>query len=253
MDCAAARNALWPPERLRVVDTHVAEAQAHLAGCTCCQEYFGQDEALLDVYSRVRELSAPMRVRRRVFDSLAGARWGTGEDDPGVVRWSGRLVRPSLWPLALVAVSAVVAVGPLRDRQAADESSAVFVEDYLRRAVGQEHIVTDDPVEIRHFLERELGLTLEPLSFAGFELTRAEVCLLEGRLGAMIVYKGPNGSLSHYLVPRGDADPRAPRVSTSSMSGAMPVVTWATPALEQALVGELEAGALLELTTTSLR
>ncbi len=251
MDCAEARAALWPPERLRVVDDTVVRARSHLDGCECCREYFRQDEALLDVYARVRELTAPMRVRRRVFDSLAAARWAPDSHRSGVQPWSGRLLRQSVWPIAFVVLLTVVTLAQIQDSRAT-EASAVFVEDYLRRAVGQEHIVTDDPAEVRQFLERELGLTLEPLSFAGFELDRAEVCLLEGRLGAMIVYKGTDGSISHYLVPRDDADPRPPRLSTNS-GGAMPVVTWATPALEQAVVGELAATALLELTTSSLR
>ncbi|NNF12260.1 MAG: hypothetical protein HKN72_03495 [Gemmatimonadetes bacterium] len=252
MDCAEARSALWPPERLRVVDARVTQARLHLDGCACCQEYFQQDEALLDVYSRVRELSAPMTLRRRIFDNLAAARWAP-EEALGVEPWAGRVLQRSAWPLALVAVVGVVTVAQLGDTRRTIEPSAVFVEDYLRRAVGQEHIETDDPSEIRHFLERELGIALDPLAFAGFELARAEVCLLEGRLGAMIVYKGADGSLSHYLVPRDHADPRPPSVSTTANSSSMPVVTWATADLEQAVVGEIGAEALLALTTTSLR
>lgn len=255
MDCAEARSALWPTEKLRVVDAKSTAARVHVDQCDCCQEYFRQDLALLGLYSRVREIPAPTAVRRRVFDSIASARWSPDRTD-GSSEVPSRLTHlrsQGAWPLALLAVIGVAGLSQLRVARTAPEPSAVFVEDYLRRAVGQEHIETDDPTEIRHFLERELGLMLEPMAFEGFDIARAEICLLEGRLGAMIVYKGANGSLSHYLVPRDDVTPRAPVVSTSAASRSMPVVTWATPGLEQALVGEFEAGTLLELTTTGLR
>jgi hypothetical protein len=129
------------------------------------------------------------------------------------------------------------------------EGPEVFVEDYLRRAVGQDHIETDDPAEVQRFLERELGLRFDPLQIAGLKLERAEICLLEGRRGAMIVYKSDGALVSHYVVPRNNVVARAPALSTRRDGPAadMPVVTWATSNAEQALVGELSSDQLLAI------
>ena len=121
---------------------------------------------------------------------------------------------------------------------------------HLRRAVGQDHIVTDDPAEVRRFLQRELGMQLEPLHFAGMDIARAEICLLEGRRGAMIVYKKDGAEVSHYLVPREGTERRRPSISTypgGEGEMEMPVVTWSTPRVEQALVGEVDSESLLEM------
>ena len=121
------------------------------------------------------------------------------------------------------------------------------MEDYLRRAVGQDHIETSDPDEVGRFLARELGMELGPILVEGLELESAEICLLEGRRGAMIVYKKDGASVAHYLVPREGTPARAPALTRRDGSVDMPVVTWSSPAVEQALVGELSSEALLTI------
>jgi len=281
MDCNEARAGLWPPERPRLVGEDVARARAHVALCPQCSEYFELDRALLDLYDRARDLTAPITVRERVFHVIAGARWwgqageakgfaetsasatdakgggrggvARGPRDTGHLLSSLRqqIVRYGAWPTAVAAVLVVLLVqGRASERRASVERSDVFVEDYLRRAVGEDHIVSNDPGEVTKFLERELGMRVEPLRLAGFDLSRAEICLLEGRRGAMIVYKQDDREVTHYLVPRDDAVERRPALSTTAsqtMSVEMPVVTWSTRDVEQALVGEVSADILLAL------
>ena len=70
----------------------------------------------------------------------------------------------------------------------------------------------------------------------------------------MIRYKKDGAEVSHYLVPRDDAKPRAPAISQQAhgeSSTAMPVVTWSTGRVEQALVGELGPEQLLEMAGSS--
>jgi anti-sigma factor RsiW len=223
--------------------------------CSACAEYFAQDRALLDTYAQLGQITAPLGVRQRVFDTLAQARLqeraSPGRPPADGIRPSAWLYRAS-WPLMAATLAVLAwgwqgrAAGPPEGAQ----SGAVFVEDYLRRAVGEDHIVSSDPAEIQRFLARELGMKLGPIRAVGLELERAEICLLEGRRGAMIVYKKDGVTVSHYLVPRDDARPRDPRVSDSKgedEGGALPVVTWSTPALEQALVGALDSRQLLAL------
>ena len=132
------------------------------------------------------------------------------------------------------------------------DAGDIFMEDYLRRAVGEEHIVTSDPAEVTRFLTRELGMPVSPLVVAGLEVEKAEICLLEGRRGALIVYRGAGGVISHYLIPREEAEVRPPapsaRLAEALRQGGMPaVVLWATPRLEQALVGPVSADRLVEI------
>lgn len=256
MDCSEARRILWPPKRLRVVDDDVSAAQLHLRECECCRDYFRQDEALLDLYERVRLIRPPPSVRKRVFDTLAALRM-VQDPDPATstmaARGVGRIGRFAA-ALGVVLIPLVLVLTMKARETGADAApSAAFVEDYLRRAVGQERIDSDDPKEIRRFLERELGLRIEPLSVEGFAPFHAEICLLAGRRGAMIVYRGREGDVAHYVVRKERTADRPPSIATRAAGPAMPVVTWARDDVEQALVGEIEADILLDLANASLR
>jgi len=280
MDCSNARATLWPPEKPRLVGGDVAKARSHVSDCEVCGDYFAQDRELLEVYDRARRVRAPSDVRERVFDALAGARWDTRRGNPDRSADSGvpseaigdatseaestveaeslaatlgligrsYLQRFGAWPIAAAAILALVIITNMGTAPSAEDAN-VFVEDYLRRAVGQDFIETNDPAEVTRFLQRELGLSFDPIRLAGLDLTRAEICLLEGRRGAMIVYETDGAEVSHYVVPRDDATRRAPALSTRAGSTAteMPVVTWATPNVEQALVGEVGADQLLRI------
>lgn len=255
MDCQEARAALWPPERPRLLGGDVHAAREHVGRCEGCADFFEQDPGLLEVYARAHELRAPMALRERVFDALAGARWGAlqaGVESPASaqgVGFSALIRRLALPAMVLVLFASAIALPLGQSQPDAREESEKFVEDWLRRAVGEDHIVTDDPAEVTRFLERELGLRFAPIQLAGLDLSRAEICLLEGRRGAMIVYKKDGAEVAHYLVPREDSPERDPALSNKGRteSGEMPVVTWATPNVEQALVGELDAEELLRI------
>lgn len=125
----------------------------------------------------------------------------------------------------------------------------------MRRAVGEDYLETSDPLHVTRFLQRELGLRFEPIRHPGLEVIRVEICLLEGRRGAMIVYEQSGVPVAHYLVPIDDAIARPPAISEhrpGEAGGAMPVVTWATPRIEQALVGEVDRQQLLELAAAAI-
>lgn len=256
MDCKDARAKLWPPDQPRLAKKDVLEAREHIDGCPGCREYFDQDRILLDAYGRLGEGRAPLPVREKVFDALAQARWEELRGVPptrSAPRATPGWMKRSGWGVLLAAAIALMMFG-LPDSgpegnglgRIADEG-AVFVEDYLRRAVGQDHIVTSDPDEVERFLARELGMKLDPIRVEGLELESAEICLLEGRRGAMIVYKKDGRVVAHYMVPREGTVPREPAVTRSEVPGEMPVVTWSSPAVEQALVGELSPEMLLRI------
>lgn len=248
-DCFETRAALWPPERPRLADSAVAEARRHIDGCAECQAYFAQDRTLLECYDRIRTTRAPRHVRERVFDTLARERAGGGLAQPhrdvaGRRRWG----TPSVAAAALI-MSVLGGAFALGSSRAVTDDDAMFVEDYLRRAVGADHIESSDPAEVTRFLTRELGQAFVPLRSEDLEIERAEICLLEGRRGAMIVYKRHGQVISHYVVPSNEGVDRAPirGRDLGTGTGAPSVITWASPDLEQALVGEVSAEALMAL------
>ena len=131
----------------------------------------------------------------------------------------------------------------------------LFAEDYLRRAVAEVRIVSSDIAEVSRFLTRELGRPIRPLEIAGLRLIGAEICLIEGRRGAMIQYLENGREISHYLIPREGTRPRgpepAPAWSSSDGAGGLALITWAVHEIEQALVGEASQEHLMELARTA--
>lgn len=261
MDCGSARKRLWPPERPRVCRDEIVEARRHVESCEACADFFAQDRRLLEALERARDVSAPAHVREKVWDVLAAER----SSRAGRARLADRSDRPVARPGRRTLVSAsvvlaliVAAVPTTFVLMRSDASSAghrggrVFLEDYLRRAVGEDYIESSNPREVAHFLTRELGLPLDPLRVDGFEIARAEICLVDGLRGAMVVYRDDSDrTLSHYMVPRPQAGARAPaRLTretpvTSSGVASPTVVTWSDGEMEQALVGDVDARALV--------
>jgi len=248
MNCSEARHALWPPERPRLAEAEVLEARRHVQGCEACESYFEQDRILLDAYDRASQERAPQMLRERVFDALARER------SRGLVMESPRRVSRR-WAVAAVAsvvglFAGGLAVALLNGPDGGLNDGGLFAEDYLRRAVSQERLVSSDADEIGRFLTRELGRPIRPLQIDGLRCTSAEICLIEGRRGAMIKYVQDGREISHYLIPQEGTPGRDPELSSTfgrRGNGGPALVTWATPEIEQALVGEVPAARLMEL------
>ncbi len=255
MNCSEARHALWPPERPRLAEAEVLEARRHVQGCAACESYFAQDRVLLEAYDRASQERAPQALRERVFDALARER----SRSLGIPLT--KQVRRR-WVLAAAASVVGLLVGgfavSLRNVPEAPTDGGLFAEDYLRRAVAQERIVSSDAAEISRFLTRELGRPIRPLQVAGLSVIGAEICLIEGRRGAMIQYMEDGQVISHYLIPREGTRRRDPKPSSTfgSRSGSgsgsgntvgPTLITWATQEVEQALLGEVAEDHLMEL------
>ena len=257
MNCSEARHALWPPEQPRLAETEVLEAQQHVRGCPACKSYFAQDRSLLEAYDRAGRERAPQALRERVFDALARERTRSVVEERAERRVSRRwmlIAAASLVGLVAggFAVSLRGTPDPLNDGGLND--GGLFAEDYLRRAVAQERITSSDAGEVGRFLTRELGRPIVPLQLAGLRLASAEVCLIEGRRGAMIQYVQEGRIISHYLIPRDGTAQRDPEPASSwstTTPGGPSLITWATPEIEQALVGEVSVDHLMELARTA--
>lgn len=250
MDCREAREGLWPPERPRLVGDEVAAARSHVDRCPDCKEFFAQDRGLLDTYYRFQQLRAPREVRERVFEALAQAR--ATASPPSAARWTAWARRPYVAAVAVTiavgtAVGLAMALGGPDAAATAPADESAYIDDYLRRAVSRDYLETGDPAAITRFLERELGMDLRPLSVEGLRPRRVEICLLDGLRGAMIEYVVEGRVVSHYLLPRAGLAERPPALRERSGPRALPVVTWAAPSVEQALVGDLSGERLLGL------
>ena len=258
LDCADAREFVRPDAG----PLHPAlrtQVEAHIAACEECQAYLKLDLQLHRAYESLRGEQAPEALRNKVVGAVRALQ------DPetmsgGKPKEGARRTASVAWRSAGVLIAAGIATFlwslDLDDPSTGFEESA-YVTDFVRRATAGEHLATSDPEELGRFFESRLGVRLRPLAVEGLELESGEVCILDGELGALILYKLDGQVLSHYLVPRTGTTARPPsrRIldpdETLGMHDAAQVsmVTWASESVEQALVGSAPADALARLVT----
>lgn len=244
MDCARARAVIWPPDQPKLVRANLVAAREHVDACASCRAHFEIDRMLEEARHGLLMNAAPRAIRERVFEAVARRRSGRGIDQARRRR-----------PFALVAIALIVAslfgaglVTYIAHNTSTDRRlETAFVDDYVRLAVREDHVVTPDTAEVRRFLMRELGRSIAPLTAPGVRIAGAEVCLLRGRRGAMISYETRAGKLSYYLVPRPGAPERPPAVSRSTSTRGTTLVTWVSDGIERALVGPQPPERLLAL------
>lgn len=251
MDCSAVRDHLGPGGG-QLHPALVVQLKEHVEGCESCREYLALDPVLLQAYTQLRGEQAPEKVRHQVRGALRALE-KTGSPSGDARPTPSR--KTMLWPVAVGVLTAagLAAVVMTRAPEEPAPASSAFVEDYVRRATAGEHVTTSDPAEVAAFLEARLGVRLEPLVFEGLVVEGAEVCLLDGELGALILYKMNGVVLSHYLIPHDEAVPRGPSAGTvvENMGGSsgteVNLVTWASPRLEQALMGPAPTTTMVDL------
>lgn len=268
MNCREAREVLWPPEEPRMVDERVLEARRHLERCESCRDYLALDRALLQAFRSVPPVHAPAAARERIFDALARARTAPGDALAArKQRLGGRWgSRPTLLLLAAMVVLSFASLTALLTRPSQEMDvrdpgwnsgeGGAFVEDFMRRAVQEEHIGTSDPAEAARFLTRELGIPLGlPVTLPGFDLSGVEVCIVEGARGAVVMYKQNDRVLYHYLVPRSRGASQPPALSRTTPPDwpgePFPsVVIWGSEDIQQALVSDMAPDHLMEIART---
>ena len=253
LDCEHAREFIRP-EAGPLHPALRGQVEAHIAGCEECRTYLALDPGLRRAYEALRAQRAPEALHNKVVGAvraLQGGELDASRPSPSNATVGG----PPLWRYGLM-LAAAGPGGPGLRPERRTRSGRLRRErlcDRLRApGYGWEHLATSDPVELSRFFRERLGVALEPLVFDGLELESGEVCILDGELGALILYKLDGRVLSHYLVPREGTSARPPlqRVlaadETLGMHDAAQVsmVTWASESVEQALVGEAPAEAL---------
>ncbi|MGI9627016.1 MAG: hypothetical protein ACR2QM_09285 [Longimicrobiales bacterium] len=252
-DCSEVRGHLGPGGG-KLHPALVTQLEEHVRACEECRDYLALDPVLLQAYEQLRGEEAPEKVHHQVRGALRALEQGGPalQSVPVPARRSRKVV---LWPaVPLLAAAGLAAVLMARVPEAPAPPSTAFVEDYVRRATAAgEHVTTSDPAEVTAFLEARLGVRLEPLVFEGLVVEGAEVCLLDGERGALILYKMDGVIISHYLIPHDQAVERGPAVGqvaqemAGGSEGDVNLVTWASPKLEQALMGTAPTGTMVDL------
>lgn len=265
-ECAEVRRAMSLGKvaaRFRPGDRAMVEA--HLETCDACRDYQMLDPCLRGAFDRLRVIEAPECVRGWVVGALAVSPTGgaTPSDAPQRSPRAGRVVWSGAAGILLAlghAFSLLMLNGAPADSPYVAESP--YMEDYMRRATAAERIESSDPGAVSHFLSQRLGIELVPITHRDLHLEGAEVCLLDGEFGALILYKVDGVVVSHYLIPRpgrwSSILPSQERGSKllgervtvrdhPSVSEEVNVVTWTAGKVEQALVSALPAPRLAAL------
>lgn len=257
MQCSEVRQILWPADSLRLGDEKVEEALRHAESCAHCYAFLERDRQLAQLIREgVPRVQASRELRERLFTALARERAGTPPR-----RRQPFLGRRSLALAAMLLVAAAMGGIAYRISNSGAQSgpAETFAQDYLRRVVEQESMYGTD-TEISSFFARELGVAMRPPEIPGFEVQRALVCLLNGRRGGVIEYKGEDQHLSFYMVPDGGSAITEPvdmeigwvtdgadiSVAPSGASG-LSVATWHDGGHQHALIGNVEAEELRDL------
>lgn len=249
MECASARALLWPPERPRLAEGETMAARRHMQSCRGCQAFLEWDDALVALHAR-SETAPPPRLRERVLRLIVETR-ASRAGHAKSARWFGAILPVWRTAIATAAVAVVVlvvaAVGyGWWSSQRQPVPDPVFIEDYLRRAVSEDRITTSDPERVARFLTRELGRSARPLSSPALVIVSAEVCLLDGVRGAMILYEKDGRLISHYLIPRASDRTQPPRPRPVRSDG-VGLVTWGANAFDHALLADMPADSLIAI------
>ena len=243
--CDEVRRRLWPVDAMRVDDAEIEAAIEHASDCPECSSFLEQDRRLAEfIRESVPRERAPRELRERLYTALARERAGLAG------RREKRTVKSRHVALGVLAFS-VVALGSTgywltTDRQPAPAADA-FAEDYLRRVIEQEVLLTGDRQEVAVFFARELGVAMPPPDVPNFQVRRATICLMNGRRGGVVEYEGHGNVLSYYLIPlaetAGSALPQftgsGPNSPSLSSERGLGVATWWDGRHQHALVGSL--------------
>jgi anti-sigma factor RsiW len=257
VDCSEVRKTLWPADILRVSDDAVETALEHAAECPCCGAFLEADRRMAQlIRETVPQVRAPRELRERLYTVLARERAGSLSSPA-----SGRGRRQALGIAAFLIVGLALGASGhwLAGRDDGAAPARAFAEDYLRRVVEQDELRTTDRLEIASFFARELGMSMPPPEIPEFQVQRATICLMNGRRGGVVEYRGRGKQLTYYVVPHA-SDGEGEQAAVAAVAGrptqadpalaeerGLGVATWWDGHHQHALVGELPAQELRRL------
>ncbi len=229
--CEDVRELLWPLDALRGAVEGEAEARAHLESCPDCAAFFRRDAALSSLLGRsTPDAQVPPEFRERLMSALEGEEAAR----PIERARPGRLTRAA--PIIAVAAALVVAaVGLLR--VAPQNLDVLYVESYQARDNEELVLSAADIDQAYEFFMRELGVPVTPVVLGGGRVSRAMICLIEGRRTAMVEYEMEGHILAHYRGPLASEDGGG--AMHSATEDGVCVVRWSDGEFEHALVADI--------------
>lgn len=245
--CDEIRELLWPMDRPREVVEGEEEALAHLEDCGECRAFFERD-ALISEVLRVEGVSAraPVDVRERVFDALARERALVPQ--PYRAGRRGIAVRALPWAATAVAAVGGLALGLSRSGPGVD---VAYAQDFLSRAVEADAVEMPDIQAVSALFMSELGVPVTPVVLREAPMSRAMICLIDGRRAAMVEYEMNGYTLAHYRVPLDEGRSSRPKTPGLSEEGGVCVYRWSDGRFQHALVSDMPGDRLQAIAEAS--
>lgn len=188
-----------PEERARV--------EAHLARCEACAARVHAFRALSAAMRARADEHVPREVGLRARTLLEPA------------ERAGRRARWVWMTGAAAALAAAATLAIARPSSGLDDRLAGELVGHHLRGFARARpceIESDDPVEVRGWVEQRLGYGVAVPTPAGFELIGARACTLEGEATAALLYRHEGAPMTLFVPPPGsDAITSAERFASS--------------------------------------
>jgi len=194
MDCAAARRLLREVGGPAGPGGELAEARAHARGCPRCQEWQEAEvswrAALRQALSRIE---TPLRIKERVFSSLAGARVGAALRKQRR-RWTAAVL------VLTLAGSAAAGVWFWRERARDGLLVAALAEDHLLYAArsAPAEFTSSDPGAVARWFSEKVDFAVAAPAIPGADLLGGRLCTLADRRATLWLYSRGDRRLSLF-------------------------------------------------------
>lgn len=100
-------------------------------------------------------------------------------------------------------------------------------------------MLAPDVQAVSSFFMRELGVPIAPVSLASAPVSRAMICLIDGKRAALVEYEVEGFTLAHYRVPRVSGSRTRASASGMSEENGVCVYRWVDERFQHALVSDM--------------
>ncbi len=210
MKCGEARKHLYlvgqaDSERPAFpIQAEAEEAQAHVAHCDACREFFAAEQRLKDfVLTRAPREKVLASLRERVLAEISRERGQTAKS----ARWFGRISRRSLL-IASAGLLLVALAGGLwlswHGRVDAQPIAAVLIEDHAHSLPAGAEITSSNHNVVQSWFDGKVEFSFHLPPASDQSLIGGRLCNLRGRQAALIFYQHPQSRVSLFVFDGGD-------------------------------------------------
>jgi len=259
MKCGTARKQLYllrQPSAASIVspvEAEVAQAEAHVAGCAACQEFFAAEERLKALLrTRAPREKASATLREQVFSRI-------GERPARPSHWLRPLRRRNL-ALAVTGLMIVVllAVGlwfsHRRTQIMSPQIASILIEDHAHNLPGATQIASSDHLVVQSWFQGQVDFSFRLPPINDPSLIGGRLCYLQGRRAALVLYQHPQSKVSLFILDGSDVE--LPETGVIALDGkrclvdtrkGYNAVLWKERGLLYGLVSDLRSAELLQM------